>query len=101
MLFLQKRYLRGKARMQKRYKPVSCSKTDITELNKIATSSDDLRLFTKAAADGQTANGSGTEPTGTDLSDWVSFDSTSGIGMTLAEAAAYRTSGASKATPGF
>ncbi len=57
--------------------------------------------ITKAPAAGQTANGSGTEPTGTDLSDWVNFDSDSGIGMTLAGAAAYRTSGAAKAMPGF
>ena len=55
----------------------------------------------KAAASGQTSNGDGTEPTGTDLSGWVSFDSTSGVGMTLAGAAAYRTSGAAKAMPGF
>ena len=57
--------------------------------------------ITKAAASGQTANGDGTEPSGTDLSGWVSFDSTSGAGMTLAGAAAYRTSGAAKAMPGF
>ncbi len=57
--------------------------------------------ITKAAASGQTTNGDGTEPAGTDLSDWVSYDSTSGIGMTLAGAAAYRTSGASKAMPAF
>lgn len=57
--------------------------------------------ITKTAASGQTSNGDGTEPTGTDLSGWVSYDSTSGVGMTLAGAAAYRTSGASKATPGF
>ena len=57
--------------------------------------------ITKAAASGQTSNGDGTEPSGTDLSGWVSFDSTSGIGMTLAGAAAYRTSGAAKAMPGF
>ena len=57
--------------------------------------------ITKDAAKGQTANGSGTEPTGTDLSDWVSNDSEDNISMTLAGAAAYRTSGASKATPGF
>ncbi len=57
--------------------------------------------ITKAAASGQTSNGDGTEPTGTDLSSWVSFDSTSGVGMTLAGAAAYRTSGAAKAMPGF
>ena len=57
--------------------------------------------ITKAAASGQTSNGDGTEPNGTDLSGWVSFDSTSGVGMTLAGAAAYRTSGAAKAMPGF
>jgi len=57
--------------------------------------------ITKAAASGQTTNGDGTEPTGTDLSGWVSYDSTSGVGMTLAGAAAYRTSGAAKAMPGF
>ena len=57
--------------------------------------------ITKAAASGQTSNGAGTEPTGTDLSDWVSYDSTSGVGMTLAGAAAYRTSGAAKAMPAF
>lgn len=57
--------------------------------------------ITKAAASGQTANGDGTEPSGTDLSAWVSYDSTSGVGMTLAGAAAYRTSGAAKAMPGF
>lgn len=57
--------------------------------------------ITKAAASGQTTNGDGTEPSGTDLSTWVSYDSTSGVGMTLAGAAAYRTSGAAKAMPGF
>ena len=55
----------------------------------------------KAAATGQTANGTATEATGTDLSSWVSYDSTNGITMTLAGAANYRTSGASKAIPGF
>ena len=57
--------------------------------------------ITKAAASGQTSNGNGTEPTGTDLSGWISYDSTSGVGMTLAGVAAYRTSGAAKAMPGF
>ena len=57
--------------------------------------------ITKAAASGQTSNGDGTEPSGTDLSGWVSYDSTNGVGMTLAGAAAYRTSGAAKAMPGF
>ncbi len=55
----------------------------------------------KAAATGQTANGTATEATGTDLSSWVSYDSTNGITMTLAGAVNYRTSGASKAIPGF
>ena len=55
----------------------------------------------KAAATGQTENGTATEATGTDLSSWVSYDSTNGITMTLAGAANYRTSGASKAIPGF
>ena len=57
--------------------------------------------ITKAAASGQTSNGDGTEPSGTDLSGWVNFDGTNGVGMTLAGAAAYRTSGAAKAMPGF
>ena len=34
--------------MPKRYKPISCSKTDIVELNKIATSSDEPRLSLRA-----------------------------------------------------
>ena len=34
--------------MPKRYKPLNCSKTDITELNKIAASSDDPRLSLRA-----------------------------------------------------
>ena len=55
----------------------------------------------KAAATGQTANGTATEATGTDLSSWVSYDSTNGVTMTLAGAANYRTSCASKAIPGF
>ena len=55
----------------------------------------------KAAATGQTANGTAAEAAGTDLTSWVSCDSTSGITMTLAGAANYRTSGASKAIPGF
>lgn len=57
--------------------------------------------ISKAAASGQSSNGDGTEPSGTDLSGWVSCDSTSGVGMTLAGAASYRTSGAAKAMPGF
>ena len=62
---------------------------------------DGAMKITKAAASGQSTNGDGTEPSGTDLSGWVSCDSTNGVGMTLAGAAAYRTSGAAKAIPGF
>ncbi len=57
--------------------------------------------ITKEAAEGQTANGTAEEATGTDLSDWVSYDSENGPTFSLADAAAYRTSGASKAIPGF
>ena len=57
--------------------------------------------ISRAAAGGPSSNGSGTEPTGSDLSGWISYDSESGAKMTLAGAAAYRTEGASKATPGF
>lgn len=57
--------------------------------------------ITKAAPTGQTANGTATEATGTDLSDWVALDGEEGVTMTLSGAANYRTSGASKAIPGF
>lgn len=57
--------------------------------------------ISKAAAAGQSSNGSVSEASGTDLTSWVRYDSTNGISMTLAGAAAYRSSGASKATPGF
>ena len=57
--------------------------------------------ITRKAADGQTKNGTAEEAAGEDLSDWVSYDSDSGIHMTLEGAAAYRTAGASKAIPGF
>lgn len=57
--------------------------------------------ITKAAAAGQTANGTATEATGTDISTWVSYDSAGGATFSLADAAAYRTAGASKAIPGF
>ena len=57
--------------------------------------------ITKEPAKGQTLNGTETEPDGTDLSGWVSYDEEYGIDMTITGAAAYRTSGASKATPGF
>ena len=57
--------------------------------------------ITKPAATGQSSNGTATEATGTDLTGWVSFDDDGTLTMTLSGAAAYRTSGAAKAIPGF
>ena len=59
------------------------------------------KTVTKAVASPQTANGSASEASGTDISAWVSYDSEKGASFSLAAAAAYRTAGASKATPGF
>lgn len=56
---------------------------------------------TKAAAAGQSENGTAEEADGTDLSSWVTYDSENGVSFTAAAAAAYRTAGASKAIPGF
>ncbi|MCD7772749.1 MAG: hypothetical protein LUH08_01655 [Ruminococcus sp.] len=56
---------------------------------------------TKAEAEAQTTNGSATEATGTDLSDWVSVTDDGEVSFSLADAASYRTSGTSKAVPGF
>lgn len=56
--------------------------------------------ITKAAVQPLTANGTAAEATGTDLTSWVSL--TDGqISFPLADAAAYRTAGASKAMPAF
>ena len=55
----------------------------------------------KAEATAQTANGTAEAPTGTDLSGWVSLDGEGRVSFTLADGMAYRTSGASKAVPGF
>ena len=55
----------------------------------------------KAEARPQTANGTAESPTGTDLSGWVSVDGDGRVSFTLADGMAYRTSGASKAVPGF
>ncbi|MBO7355800.1 MAG: hypothetical protein J6U50_04140, partial [Lachnospiraceae bacterium] len=55
----------------------------------------------KAEAGGQTANGTATEATGTDISSWVTYSEDTGATFTLADIAAYRTKGASKAIPGF
>ncbi len=57
--------------------------------------------ITAAAAEAQTANGNATEATGTDLSSWVNYEDTANVSFSLADAAAYRTAGASKAMPGF
>jgi hypothetical protein len=57
---------------------------------------------TKAAAAAQTTNGTQTEATGTDISSWVTLDKDTGEAtFSLADAARYRTAGASKAIPGF
>lgn len=56
--------------------------------------------ITKAAAEPQTVNGTATEATGTDLTGWVSYEDGT-VSFSLADAAAYRTAGASKAIPGF
>lgn len=57
--------------------------------------------ITKQAAQPQTTNGTSAEATGTDISGWVSLDSDGAVSFTLADIAAYRTDGASKAMPGF
>jgi hypothetical protein len=55
----------------------------------------------KPAAIAQTANGTATEATGTDISSWVKYDDLSNVSFSLADIAAYRTAGASKSIPGF
>ena len=58
------------------------------------------RAVTKAPAAAQTANGDAEEPTGKDISDWVTYEN-GRVSVTLKDAAAYRTAGQMKATPGF
>ncbi|MCD8375882.1 MAG: hypothetical protein LUD69_02955 [Oscillospiraceae bacterium] len=53
------------------------------------------------AAAAQTENGDAEEATGTDISGWVDYTDVASVSFTLADAAAYRTAGASKAMPGF
>lgn len=48
-----------------------------------------------------TANGDGEEATGKDLSGWVNSSDIGQVSFTLADALAYRNSGAMKAVPGF
>jgi len=62
---------------------------------------DGAAAVTKAGAQAQTTNGTSESATGTDLSSWVSIDDEGRVTFSLADAASYRTSGASKATPGF
>ncbi|MCC8161775.1 MAG: hypothetical protein LIO86_01065 [Lachnospiraceae bacterium] len=61
----------------------------------------EITEITAAAAEAQTANGDATEATGTDLSSWVNYEDTANVSFSLADAASYRTAGASKAMPGF
>ncbi|MDD5849289.1 MAG: hypothetical protein PUE64_08150 [Firmicutes bacterium] len=56
---------------------------------------------TKPAAAKQTTNGTATEATGTDISGWVDSTDLENVSVSLADAAAYRVAGASKAMPGF
>ena len=55
---------------------------------------------TKQEAVKQTANGTAQSASGKDISSWVSYEDGL-VSFTLADAAAYRTAGASKAVPGF
>ncbi len=57
--------------------------------------------ITKAEAETQTENGTAEEASGTDISSWALLDEEGNVSFTLADAVSYRTSGASKATPGF
>ena len=54
----------------------------------------------KEKAEEVTKNGDATETTGTDLSDWVTYQDGT-VSFSLADAATYRAKGASKAVPGF
>jgi len=58
------------------------------------------KTITKAEATSQTTNGTATSSTGTDISSWVTLNNGK-ISFDLSDAASYRTSGASKSTPGF
>lgn len=57
--------------------------------------------ITKASASTQTTNGTATEMSSTDISSWVNYNEADGATVSLSGIAAYRTSGASKAIPGF
>ena len=55
----------------------------------------------KPEAERSATNGTAEEPTGTDLTSWVNAEDLSSVSFSLADVAAYRTSGAAKAIPGF
>jgi hypothetical protein len=55
----------------------------------------------KAPAPTQTKNGTATEPTGKDISDWANADDVKKVSFSLTDALVYRTARASKAVPGF
>lgn len=55
----------------------------------------------KAPAQAQTANGTASSASGTDLSGWVNMQDLSHVDFALADLLAYRNSGATKAVPGF
>ena len=55
----------------------------------------------KPQAQALVSNGTSEEANGKDLSSWVDYEDISDVSFTLADAAAYRTAGASKAIPGF
>ncbi len=59
------------------------------------------RRVTKAEAAAQTANGTAEAPNGTDVSGWVTLDENGRASFALADIAASRTAGASKAMPAF
>lgn len=62
---------------------------------------DGAAVVTKPGAAAQTANGTAESASGTDLSGWVTLNSEGQVSFSLADGMAYRTSGASKAVPGF
>ncbi len=57
--------------------------------------------ITKAESTKQITNGTATEASGKDISSWINYSDTSNVSFRLADVAAYRTAGASKAIPGF
>jgi len=61
---------------------------------------DGAKTIEKEEAEKQTENGTATEATGTDLSSWVSYNDGE-VSFSLADAASYRTDGASKSMPAF